>query len=166
MDERLKFLEDHDYVEENPFFADDIKKFLENIFHPRNVADISDMDNGNSYEYLVALDNEGYLSESVEIAPGIFMETMDKAIERRDLHYLYVHLSTVKPFLVREIWKYLKKSSDLEVYQEPRTDEQAPVFEDLSRLAKKYGLIFVSQEDLELETIDEGEKISFYEKYF
>lgn len=166
MSERLKYLESLDYAEEDPFFADDIKKFLEDIFHPRDVADISDMDNGNSFEYLVALDNKGYLSENMEIAPGIFMETMDKAIERRDLHYLYVQLSTVKPFLVREIWKYLKKSSDLEVYQEPLTDEQAQVFDELSKLIKKYGLVFVNKEDLDMETREEGEKVSFYEKYF
>ncbi len=165
MQDRLNYLESHCYQEEPPFYADDLKRLLAEIYYPKNVADISDMDNGLSYEYLVALDNKGFLSESVDLGNGIFMETMDRAIEERDLHYLYVQVSAEKPFLIRNIWKYLKGSNDLEVFEDALTNEHKKVFENLFLLTEKYGLIYLTEEDLKIVSAKNDEKISFYKKY-
>ena len=167
MSDRLSYLESLRYEGgEASFYSDDLKELLEEIYHQRNVVDISNMDNGLSYEYMVALDNKGFLAESVDLGNGISMETMDRAIEERDLHYLYVQVSTVKPFIVRSIWKYLKVTSDLEVFEEALEDEHKKAFEDLGLVTEKYGLVNVTEEDLKLETISHGKKISFYMKYF
>lgn len=166
MQDRLNYLEGHCYQEGTPFFADDLKKILEEIYYPRNIADISNMDNSLSYEYLVALDNKGFLSESIDLGNGISMETMDRAIEGRDLYYLYVQVSTEKPFIIRNIWKYLKGSRDLIVFEDALTDDHKKVFEDLFFLTEKYGLLYVTEKDLKIELLEEGEKIDFYKKYF
>ncbi len=166
MEDRLCYLEGCFYEEEIPFYADDIKKSLEEIYYPKNVVDISNMDNSLSYEYLVALDNKGYLSEQVHLGDGIYMETMDRAIEERDLHYLYVQVSRKKPFMARNIWKYKKGTEDLEVYERALLEDHKRAFEDLFLLCKNYGLVLVEEEDLKLELEDKGKLVSFYKKYF
>lgn len=166
MQDRLNYLDGYCYQEGVSFYADELKKILEEIYYPRNIADISNMDNSLSYEYLVALDNKGFLSESIDLGNGISMETMDRAIEDRDLHYLYVQVSTKKPFLIRNIWKYLKGSKDLEIFEYALTDDHKKVFEDLVVLTEKYGLLYVTEEDLKIESLEKEQKINLYKKYF
>ncbi len=166
MQDRLSYLESHSYKEEFPFFADDIEEILQEIFHPRNVQDISNMDNDLSYEYLVALDNKGFLSESVDLGAGVTMQTMDKAVDERNLHYLYVQVSTVKPFLFRSIWQYLQGGDHLNTFADPLTEDHKKVFADLDLLAEKYSLIYVTEKDLLLSLLEEDEEISFEQKYF
>lgn len=186
MSHRLEYLESQQYEGEHPFFADDLKGTLEEIYHPRDVEDISNMDNNRSYEYLVALDNEGFLAESVDLGDGISMETMDPAIEERDLHYLHVQVSTVKPFVAASIWKYLKQSADLVVLHEAsdygkaiedssqfaaeyglhEAPDYEKIFEDLSLFAKEYELTEVEEEDLESQVMEDQQPVSFYKKYF
>lgn len=166
MPDRLAYLESLHYDSEIPFFQDDLQEDLERIYIPRDVANISNMDNNLSYEFLVALDNKGYLSENVALGKGIHMQTMDLAIEKRDLHYLYVQVSTAKPFLSCSIWRYLKKSQDLVVLAQPWQEDHQKALAELASLAQKYDLVFVSEADLQLKVSTAGQIDSFYKKYF
>lgn len=166
MTDRLKYLESLKYDEEYPFFSEDLKKLLEEVYYPHNVDDISNMDNGMCYEYLVALNNKGSRSETIHLGNGIYMETMDRAIEERDLYYLYIQISTIKPFATRSIWKYLKGSGDLCISKDPILDCHKIFFEDLFEFLDKYDLVCVSGEDMEIQVEEEGQIISFYQKYF
>ena len=166
MQDRLKFLENHDYIEDPPFYNEDLMEIMEKLYHPKNIADISNMDNSMSYEYLIALDNKGFLSESVDLGDGITMETMDSAIQERNLHYLYVQISVVKPFVSRSIWRYLKGGDDLEVFEHATNSDQQKALDELQPLLEKYGLVYVTEKDLKLITKEDGEEINFYAKYF
>ncbi len=166
MEDRLRDLESLSYEEEYPFFADDLKEALEEIYHPFNVDDISNMDNGMSYEYLVALNNKGSRSESIHLGNGIYMETLDRAVEEKDLYYLYVQVSTLKPFATRSIWKYLKGSEDLYISENPILEDHQKPLEDFSEFLDRYKLVYVSDEDMEGKVEEDGQPISFYKKYF
>lgn len=165
MIDRLNYLESQQYKEENLSFFYDLKSTLEDIYYPKQVDDISDMDI-QSYEFLVALDNKGFFYENIEIENGIVMHTMDKEIENKDLHFLYVQISNVKPFIIRNIYKYLKGGDILEIFDEPQEEYHRKYFDDLTKLVDKYELIYVYKEDLKALINQDGKKISFYKKYF
>ena len=72
MTDRLKYLESLKYDESIPFFRG-FKKLLEEVYYPHNVDDISNMDNGMCYEYLVVLNNKGSDLETIHLGNGIYM---------------------------------------------------------------------------------------------
>lgn len=166
MQDRREALERHAYTRAQDLYSDEIKELLEEIYAPEDVAEISNMDNARSYEYLIALDNRGFFSQRVDLGGGISMETMDQAIEERDLHYLYVQVSTVKPFLLRSIWRYRKGGQELDVLEDGLADAFPCAFARLSLLAERYGLVTVREADLSLRTTEDGQACSFYQKYF
>lgn len=120
------------------YYYDDFLEALEEIYKPLDVVYISDMDNSLSCEYLIALDNKGFLSEDVDLSDGITMQTMDFDIKVRDLHYLYVKIATEEPYLMRSIWRYLKGSEDLVVYEEARSAIEIEAYEKLKEFIDRF----------------------------
>ena len=149
-----------------PFYSSDIEADLAAIYAPLPIDDISNMDNSSSYEFLVALDNLGYRVGQIDLGGGVNMETLDPAIETRDLYYLYVAVSTVKPLYMCSVWRYKKQSMDLDVYTEEPNDSGFLVFSRLEELERHRNLERITEEDALHLTTEDGKTLSVYDRYF
>lgn len=165
---RIQYLESLIYQEEYPFFADDLQITLQRMFEPYTVDDLSDMDNSYSYEFLVAINNEGFFSHTIELEAGVSMHTMDDAIKGKDLYYLNIMVSTEKPFATALFLKYTQGDEQEApvVSKLPFDEKQAPFFDTYLLFLNEYQLCHVSYEDLNETVKWDTERVSFYYRYF
>lgn len=157
MEERKKFLEDSRYETEEIRMIHWSKDRLEEYFPDQNVGDITDLDFSTSYQYLIALNNNGF--DSGEI---------DDFMEENDTYFLEVHISTEKPLIYMSYWKYLKGASpqDLETSVEAFLKEHEVFYDIFYKYAQDHDLIIINYDDLKLELEEDGKKVSLYYKYF
>ena len=150
------------------FRSDDLQVTLQQIFKGHTVDDLSNMDNSYSYEFLVAINNEGFFSHTIELEAGVSMHTMDDAIKDRDLYYLNIMVSTEKPFATALFLKYTQGDEQEApmVSKHPFDETHASFFENYLLFLNEYQLCHVSYEDLNAIVKWDTEKVSFYYRYF
>lgn len=118
-------------------YSSDILEVLKKLYYPKVVEDTSDMD--GSLSFLIAINNKGFSANAIEIADGIYMETLDKAIAYKDLYYLEIEI--IDDEIIYTFLKYLKGSGDiLKTSKKPFKASHKPLLNNLATLSKMYEL--------------------------
>lgn len=121
-----------------PYYNEDIKQALEKLYYPKNVDDISDMD--ETMIFLVAINNKGFNASEVRINEKVMMSTLDEAIKNKDLYYLEI---TIKANTLDYcFYKYPKSTSGQQLItsKKPFKFTHRFLLFKLSKLLKMYDL--------------------------
>lgn len=148
--ESLEYLEEHD--------CDKWKQRLETTFYKDEISDLSDFDRVDTCSF--------YLSTDKKIR-GLSMG-FDEAIDNRDVYFIEIEISGIKPIFHVKFLKYLKGSGGtrLEVSDKAFLHQHEEYLDSLDIFARAHGLVRLR--DLELRKLvedDEGQCTLYY-KYF
>ncbi|NLA78649.1 MAG: hypothetical protein GX845_03780 [Erysipelothrix sp.] len=165
---RIQYLEKLQYKSTIPFFVDDLETSLKTLFEPHVVDDISNMDNGYAFEFLIAINNQGFFAHKVDLGDGVTMHDIDDAIVERDLYFLNITVSTEKPFASAVYLKYPKGSDNNtpELSTQPFHLDHQRFFDLYLLFLNEYHLVHVTLDDLKQKVKWEAEIVSFYYRYF
>lgn len=161
MDTRETHLKNLAYEDDMAPDYDVFQEALETIFSPLVIDDISDMDNPDATVFLVAINNQGFFSEEVRISDNAIMHNFDQQLEEKDIYFLDITISNIKPFVFKTYLKYPKKTKDvLKTKEMPFLKRQHHIEEKFKAFVDMFNLEILTHKE-----VYENDK-DFYNQYF